>query len=65
MQEKYKSVEKKIHSTLEEMMNSNREDYEKFFDAFGSQLKYGCYDNFGINKDILIFVPMVNYFHLL
>ena len=49
-----KSVDKKIKSALENMLEKQREDYEKFFDAFGSQLKYGCYDNFGMNKDVLI-----------
>ena len=49
-----KSVDKKIKSTLESMLEKQREDYEKFFDCFGSQLKYGCYDNFGMNKDVLI-----------
>lgn len=49
-----KSVDKKIKSTLENMLENDRENYEKFFDAFGSQLKYGCYDNFGMNKDVLI-----------
>ena len=49
-----KSVDKKIKSTLENMLEADRENYEKFFDAFGSQLKYGCYDNFGMNKDVLI-----------
>ena len=49
-----KSVDKKIKSTLENMLENDRENYEKFFDAFGAQLKYGCYDNFGMNKDVLI-----------
>ena len=49
-----KSVDKKIKSTLETMLEKDREQYEKFFDQFGMQLKYGCYDNFGINKDVLI-----------
>ena len=49
-----KSVDKKIKSTLETMLEKERETYESFFDNFGSQLKYGCYDNFGINKDVLI-----------
>lgn len=49
-----KSIDKKIKSTLENMLENDRENYEKFFDAFGSQLKYGCYDNFGMNKDVLI-----------
>ena len=49
-----KSIDKKIKSTLENMLENSREDYEKFFDTFGQQLKYGCYDNFGMNKDVLI-----------
>jgi molecular chaperone HtpG len=53
-----KSVDKKIKSTLEKMLEKEREDYEKFFDAFGSQLKYGCYDGFGANKDVLIDILM-------
>ena len=48
-----KSIEKKIHNTLEEMMENNREDYEKFFDAFGMQLKYGVYSSYGMNNDAL------------
>ena len=49
-----KSVDKKIKTTLENMLEKDRENYEKFFDCFGSQLKYGCYDGFGANKDVLI-----------
>ncbi len=50
----HKSIDKKIKTTLEKMRDDQREDYEKFFDNFGAQLKYGCYDNFGMNKDVLI-----------
>ncbi|MBQ6559589.1 MAG: molecular chaperone HtpG [Erysipelotrichaceae bacterium] len=49
-----KSIDKKIKSTLETMRDKDRESYEKFFDAFGAQLKYGCYEDFGRNKDVLI-----------
>ena len=49
-----KSVDKKIKTALENMLEKERENYEKFFDCFGSQLKYGCYDGFGANKDVLI-----------
>ncbi len=49
-----KSIDKKIKSALENMLEKDRDNYEKFFDAFGSQLKYGCYDKFGTNKDVLI-----------
>ena len=48
-----KSIEKKIKSELEKMMSQDREKYEKFFDAFGVQLKFGLYSDFGTHKDIL------------
>lgn len=48
-----KSIETKINKELETMMNEKREDYEKFFSSFGSQIKFGIYDNFGMNKDKL------------
>lgn len=47
------SLEKKIKSSLEELLNDNREEYEKFFDAFGMQLKYGIYSQYGTNNDLL------------
>jgi molecular chaperone HtpG len=46
-------LEKKIKSELETMLASDRETYEKFFDIFGLQLKYGVYDMYGMNKDKL------------
>lgn len=49
-----KSIDKKIRSTLEKMLKDERETYEKFFDEFGQQLKFGVYDQFGMNKDVLI-----------
>ena len=48
-----KTIEKKIKSELEKMMNSEREEYESFFDAFGIQLKYGVYSDYGMHKDTL------------
>jgi molecular chaperone HtpG len=48
-----KSVEKKIQSSLEEMIRDERVNYEKFFDAFGMQLKYGIYSSYGMNNDTL------------
>ncbi len=48
-----KAIEKKIKSELEKMMSSDREKYEKFFDAFGVQLKFGLYSDFGAHKDTL------------
>ena len=55
-----KTVEKKIKSELEKMLKNEREKYEKFFDGFGVQIKYGVYDAYGANKenlkDLIIFV---------
>ena len=48
-----KAIEKKIKSELEKMMESDRARYEKFFDAFGVQLKYGLYSDYGAHKDVL------------
>ena len=48
-----KALEKKIKSELEKMLNTSREKYEKFFEAFGLQLKYGVYSDYGIHKDTL------------
>ena len=48
-----KNIEKKIKSELEDMLNKNREEYVKFFKTFGIQLKFGCYNNFGMDKDKL------------
>lgn len=54
-----KSIEKKILNELQNMMKNQREEYEKFFKNFGSQLKYGTYNDFGMNKeklqDLLLF----------
>ena len=48
-----KNIEKKIKSELEDMLNKNRDEYIKFFKTFGVQLKFGCYNNFGVDKDKL------------
>ncbi|MBR2412919.1 MAG: molecular chaperone HtpG [Clostridia bacterium] len=46
-----KTVEKKIKSELTKMLNNDRETYEKFFEAFGTQLKFGVYSEYGRHKD--------------
>lgn len=48
-----KSIETKIKKELIELLNDNRTDYEKFFSEFGSQIKYGIYSSFGMNKELL------------
>lgn len=46
-------IEKKISQSLNEMLTNDRDNYNKFFKAFGIQLKFGVYDYFGMNKDKL------------
>ena len=48
-----KAIEKKIKSELLKMQEKEREAYEKFWKAFGAQIKFGVYDGFGANKDSL------------
>ena len=48
-----KNIEKKIKTELEDMLNKDRAKYEEFFKTFGIQLKFGVYNDFGINKDKL------------
>lgn len=48
-----KSIEKKIQSALEKMLKDERSEYEKFFDNFGLNLKYGIYKDYGMHKDVL------------
>lgn len=47
------NIEKKIKSELLKMQKENRREYEEFFKAFGTQLKFGMYDDFGAHKDNL------------
>ncbi len=48
-----KSLEKSIKNELKKLQKNDREKYEKFWDAFGTQIKYGIYESFGANKDSL------------
>ena len=48
-----KSIEKKIKSYLEDMLKNEREEYEKLFDNFGLNMKFGIYKDYGLHKDIL------------
>ena len=47
------NLEKKIKAELARVMESDREKYEKFFNAFGIQLKYGIVADYGMKKDLL------------
>lgn len=48
-----KSIEKSIKNELKKLLKNEREKYEKFFETFGSQIKYGIYEAYGMNKDEL------------
>ncbi|SHF98861.1 molecular chaperone HtpG [Ornithinibacillus halophilus] len=48
-----KNINKKIKSQLLSLQREDRDKYEKFYDAFGRQLKFGVYNEFGANKDVL------------
>ena len=48
-----RNLEKKIKTELKRLLNNDREAYEKFFKAFGLQLKYGIYSGYGMNKETL------------
>lgn len=47
------NLEKKIISELEKTLKDDRPKYEQFFDEYGVSIKYGCYEDFGVNKDKL------------
>lgn len=48
-----KSIEKSVKNELKKLMKNDREKYEKFFEAFGAQIKYGIYESYGMNKEEL------------
>ena len=48
------AVEKKIKNELVSMLKNKREEYEKFWKEFGTTLKYGAYQEYGVHKDKLI-----------
>lgn len=47
------NIKKKIKNELESMLKNDRENYEAFYKAFARQLKFGIYDNYGADKDVL------------
>jgi len=48
-----KTIEKKIKSELEKMQKKDRETYNEFYKTYGVNLKYGIYEGYGINKELL------------
>ncbi len=47
------TLEKKIKNELTAMLRTDREKYDEFFKNFGLQLKVGCYEGYGANKEML------------
>jgi len=47
------NLEKKIKTELAKLEESDRAKYEKFYEAFGLQLKYGIVAQYGEKKDLL------------
>ena len=47
------NLEKKIKSELKKLLESDRETYDKFYGAFGRQLKFGLVAEYGRKKDLL------------
>lgn len=48
-----KSLEKTIKNELKKLLSNNREKYEEFWKTFGMQIKFGVYNGYGVNKDML------------
>ena len=48
-----KNIEKKIKTELSKLLKNSPEKYEKFWKAFGLQIKYGIASSYGMNKDVL------------
>ena len=48
-----KSIETKVKNELLDLLKNNRDKYLEFYKAFGMQLKFGIYNNYGMHKDKL------------
>ncbi len=48
-----KNLTKKIKNQLLSLLKDEREKYESFYESFGRQIKFGVYNDFGMNKDML------------
>ena len=48
-----KSIESKIKKELLSLIDEDREKYIQFFKAFGMGIKFGIYNDYGMNKDKL------------
>lgn len=53
LQQISKSIEKTIKNELLKMLRTDREKYEEFWKSFGIQIKFGIYNGYGMNKELL------------
>ena len=54
------NIEKKIKARLVKMQAEEPEKYEKFWNAFGRQIKYGAAADYGMHKEQLLELMMFN-----
>lgn len=47
------NIEKKIKQELKKLLNNDPENYEKFYNSFGLQLKYGMVSDYGAHRELL------------
>ena len=48
-----KSIEGKVKNELLDLLKNNRDKYLEFYKAFGTQLKFGIYNDYGMHKEKL------------
>ena len=48
-----KSIESKVKNELLDLLKNNRDKYLEFYKAFGTQLKFGIYNDYGMHKEKL------------
>jgi molecular chaperone HtpG len=48
-----KSIEKSVKAELKKLLENDREKYEEFWKVFGLQIKFGVYNGYGMNKEML------------
>ena len=57
------NLEKKIKAELSRVQKDEPEQYEKFWDAFGRNVKYGVVSDYGVHKDLLLDLLMFHSSH--
>ena len=57
------NLEKKIKSELSRLQKEDAEKYEKFWNAFGRNIKYGVVSDYGMHKDLLLDLLMFHSSH--